>query len=397
MWYSRIIEEAIEKSLPSPEALILYGPRRVGKTSLLRHFENTIKPLAPTAYFSLDDPGTRAIFNDFSLARLETLFHGMGFAAGSKNYLFLDEILYFERVELLLKLIVDNFPHVKILASSSSSLLLKKSLSESLAGRKLFLELLPLSLGELYHLSGKNFFQFPEQPLHFPVLASAAEEMIVYGSYPEIVLLQDQRERRAKLRDLVESALFKDIFMLEGIRHPRALSDLLTLLAHQAGSLVNVNEIASTLGISRRLVDEYITILEKFFVLFRLLPYSHNPRTEVGSRFKIYFWDQGIRNSIINRFDPIQNREDRGALLENLVIAGIARRNLYSGRPYQQFFWRSYTGYEVDCVLEGIEKKELFAIEVKFSGKGKITRAFDAYNPDRKLIAGFENCYRFCL
>jgi uncharacterized protein len=397
MLYPRIIEENVEKALPSPEALILYGPRRVGKTTILQLFENKLKPGSPTAYFSLDDPGAKSIFKDFSLARLDSIFRSLGFDALSKNYLFLDEILYFEKIDLLLKLIVDNFPHVKVLASSSSSILLKKSLSESLAGRKHFMELLPLSLGELYGLKGNDFFAFPEQILRGPELTARMSEIIVYGTYPEVITLPGHTEKRAKLKDLVESALFKDLFLLEGIRHPKVLTDLLTLLAHQTGALVNINEIATILGISRRMVDEYIGILEKFFVIFRLLPFSRNPRSELGSKFKVYFWDTGIRNSIISHFEPIENRDDRGVLLENIIISGIARRNLYAGRPYQQHFWRNYAGYEIDCILEGIEKKELIAIEIKYSGRGKITRAFDTYGPDRKIIADFKNSYRFCL
>jgi len=128
-----------------------------------------------------------------------------------------------------------------------------------------------------------------------------------------------------------------------------------------------------------------------------LVPFSRNPRSEIGSRFKAYFWDPGIRNSIINRFEPIEGRDDRGALLENLIISGIARRNLYSGRPYRHYYWQSYAGYEVDCVLDAVEKKELVALEIKYQGKGKITRAFDKYHPDRTIIAGFHDSYRYCL
>lgn len=395
--FSRVIEENISNALTTREAIILYGPRRAGKTTLLEYFEGKLKPEAGTAFFSLDDPGARTIFQDFSVARLESIFKGLGFTSESRNYLFLDEILYFDNVELLLKIIIDRFPHVKIIASSSSSILLKKSLSESLAGRKLLIELLPLSLGEIFNIEVKDFFSFSEEPLLSPELFARVSEMIIYGSYPEVIALQNHSEKRAKLRDIVESALFKDLFLIEGIRHPKALTDLLILLAHQTGALVNVNEIASILGISRRIVNEYIGLLEKFFVIFRLLPFSRNPRSELGSKFKVYFWDQGIRNSIINRFEPIVQREDRGALLENLIIVGIARRNLYSGRPYALFFWRNYAGYEIDCVLEGIEKKELIVLEIKFSGKGRITRAFEPYHPDRKIIAGFRESYRYCL
>ncbi len=383
--------------MPGNEAIIVYGPRRVGKTTLLYSLEKELKDTAATSFFSLDDPGAQDVFKNFTVAKLDMIFSGIGFDQRQKNYLFLDEILFFDRIDLLLKLIVDHFPYVKILASSSSSLLLVDSLSESLAGRKYFIELLPLTLGEIFDMPAHDFFLFREIPHLIPQLTARTEEIIIYGSYPEIINLPDYSLKRDKLKDIVDSALFKDIFLIEGIRNPKALTNLLTLLAHQIGALINTHEIATILGISRRLVDEYIGLLEKFFIIFRLLPFSRNPRSEIGSKYKIYFWDTGIRNQIINRFDPIGGREDKGALLENLIISGIARRNLYSGRPFRQFFWRNYAGAEIDLILEAVEKRQLLAMEIKFSGKGRISKTFDRYSPDISLIAGFQDSYRYCL
>lgn len=397
MIYHRVIEDRINLLLPSREALILFGPRRVGKTTLLRRLEEQLKVSAPTAYFSLDDPGAQSIFRDFTIDRLATIFNGLGFTSQGRNYLLLDEILFFDGVDLLIKLIFDQFPQVKILATSSSSLLLMDSLTESLAGRKYFIELLPLTLAEILGLDEPDFFSFTGRPAQAPELSARTLEILNYGSYPEVVNLADHTEKRAKIKDLVDSALFKDLLLLEGIKNPRALTNLVSLLAHQVGSLVNTNEIATLLGISRRMVDEYIGLLEKFFVVFRLPPFGRNPRSEIGSKFKVYFHDLGIRNGIINRYEPVAGRDDRGALLENLIIAGIAKRNLYAGNPYRLFFWRNYSGYEVDLVLEAVEKKELVALEIKASGRGGVTRAFDKYAPHRKILAGLEDAYKYYL
>jgi hypothetical protein len=220
--YTRIVEHTLRSLLQSPEILILYGPRRVGKTTLLQLFHRELQGSWPTAFYSLDDPTAQAIFGEPSTARLERIFSELGFAPGQRAYLFLDEVQGFSRIDLLLKLIYDHFSDVKVLATSSSSFLLLQRLTDSLAGRKYFIELLPLTLGEYSGIQVNDYFSFPEsitQAGHFnEILHSVA----VYGLYPEVANRTNVEEKQAKLRDILESALYKDIFILEKVKAPQA-------------------------------------------------------------------------------------------------------------------------------------------------------------------------------
>jgi predicted AAA+ superfamily ATPase len=220
--------------------------------------------------------------------------------------------------------------------------------------------------------------------------------MAVYGQYPEVANIGNAEEKQAKLRDILESALYKDIFMLEKLKGPQVLVKLVTLLAYQVGSLVNLNELATQLGISRNTVDQYITILEKYFLIFRLPSFSRNLRSESNSKFKVYFWDVGIRNAVINRFAPLDARDDKGLLLENLVVAAVLKRNLYAQRPYNAYFWRTYQGYEIDLVLESSRDQDLQAFQISWAEKAAFSRAFDVYKPVKTFVVTPENAYRFC-
>ncbi|MBI3577172.1 ATP-binding protein [Candidatus Gottesmanbacteria bacterium] len=399
MIYPRITEQIIEKYLPGKEIIILYGPRRAGKTTLLKHLEEKLTHQGhKTAYFSLDDPGAQAVFSEFSADKLHVVFSGLGFGTGARSYLFLDEIISFSSIDRLLKIISDHFPDIKIFATSSSSILLADTLTESLAGRKYFVEMLPLTLAEINGRMIENYFDFSDFPLEKETFCAQLADIAVFGSYPEVVNLKSHEEKRGKLRDIIDSALFKDIFLYEGIKHPQLLTKLLSLLSYQTGSLVNLNELSVTLGTSRHLVEEYLGLLEKFFVVFRLRPFEHNLRSEITFKFKVYFWDTGIRNAIISRFEHWDLREDKGAILENLVIAGLQKRNLYSSRPYQTYFWRNYDGFEVDLITQGVEHPEILAVEIKYSGKGKISHAFlNAYKPKKTMVVGRNDAYKFFL
>ncbi len=395
--YTRIVEHTLRSLLSAPEILVLYGPRRVGKTTLLQMLhQERLEHNTPTAIYSLDDPTAQAIFGEPSTARLERIFSELGFGSGQRSYLFLDEVQGLDHIDLLLKLTFDHFPHVKVVATSSSSLLLLHGLTDSLAGRKYFIELLPLTLGEYAGVQVDNFFSFPESITQQGQLNEILRSMAVYGMYPEVVGKSTAEEKQAKLRDILESALYKDIFMLERIKAPQVLTRLLTLLAYQIGNLVNLNELATQLGISRNTVDQYIAILEKYFIIFRLPSYSRNLRSELNSKFKVYFWDLGLRNTVINRFFPFEARDDRGAIFENLVIASILKRNLYGQRLFNAYFWRTYQGYEIDLVLENNQSQEILAFQIASADTDSFSKAFDAYRPTKKYVVTPENAYRFC-
>lgn len=170
----------------------------------------------------------------------------------------------------------------------------------------------------------------------------------------------------------------------------------MNLLAYQISNLVNINELATQLGISRNTVDQYIAILEKHFIIFRLPSFSRNLRGELSTKFKVYFWDIGLRNTVINRFFPFEARDDKGAIFENLIIASILKRNLYAQRPYNAFFGRTYQGYEIDLVLENNRAQEFWAFQITSAGKAIFSKAFAAYQPTKTLVVTPENAYRFC-
>jgi len=395
--YTRIVEQSLRGLMPAPEILILYGPRRVGKTTLLQKLHSElVQQNEPAALYSLDDPTAQAIFGEPSTTRLERIFSELGFDPQRRSYLFLDEVQDYPRIDLLLKLIFDHFPHIKVLATSSSSILLPQGLTDSLAGRKYFIELLPLTLGEFTEMQVDDYFSFPESITQAGRLNETLLTSAVYGMYPEVVGKGSSAEKQAKLRDIVESALYKDIFMQERIKAPQVLRRLMILLAYQIGNLVNLNELATQLGISRNTVDQYIAILEKHFLIFRLPSFSRNLRSELSSKFKVYFWDMGIRNAVINRFFPFEGREDRGAIFENLVIAAILKRNLYAQRPFNAYFWRTYQGYQIDLVLESSQAPALWAFQVTLAHKASFSKAFETYQPLKRWVVTPENAYRFC-
>jgi predicted AAA+ superfamily ATPase len=395
--YNRIAKGILQKLMSAPEILILYGPRRVGKTTLLHMvLDDLNQQNSPAAIYTLDDPTAQAIFNEPSTSRLQRIFSELGFNPKRRNYLLLDEVQGFPHIDLLLKLIFDHFPHVKVLATSSSSLLILQKLTDSLAGRKYFIELLPLTVEEITGFHVEDSFSFPESITQQGHLNELLRTMAVYGAYPEVINKTIIKEKQAKLRDIVESALYKDIFMIERLKSPQVLIRLMSLLAYQVGNLVDLNELATQLGVSRNTVDQYIAILEKYFIVFRLTAFSRNLRSETSSKFKEYFWDTGIRNVLLNQFYPFEARDDKGAIFENLIINSIMKRNLYDGRPFNAYFWRTYQGYEIDLILESNRTQELWAFQISLSGKVKFSRAFDVYKPSRLFTVNKENAYRYC-
>ncbi len=199
------------------------------------------------------------------------------------------------------------------------------------------------------------------------------------------------QNKTEKLKEIVDSYLFKDLLMIEGIKKPRLIVELTKYLAHHLGSMVNPNEIAATLGVSRNTVLSYIDLLERFFIVFRVYPYGKNLRNVMRKKFKIYFYDPGIRNAVIGNFIPLDQREDRGFLLENAVALGLKRRIDYERKPYELFYWRNYEGREVDIVLTD---GTLTGIEVAWNKKNhKLTKSY----PGKGMITDIGDAYKFCL
>lgn len=383
--FRRYIETNILEELNTPEIIIINGPRRVGKTTLLKTIKNKVTD-KKTAYFDFTDPAVIRLWQNFSQERIKAILNDLGMRSDN-GIIFFDEIQYLNNIGLLLKLFYDHFPGIKIIATGSSSFLFLHDIGDSLAGRKKIFLLYPLSLEEITEISQNDFWQFEEKPVFAEKLQETLKKILLIGSYPEIYLIESLQGKIEKLKEIVDSYLFKDLLMVEGIKKPRTIVELTKLLALQIGNLVNPNEIATMLGISRRTVLNYIDLLERFFIVFRVYPYDRNLRNVIKKKFKVYFYDLGIRNAVIGNFNSLDQRDDKGFLLENAVVLGLKRRIDYEKKLYEIFYWRNYEGKEVDIVLKndtltGIEvawNKKNHKFTRSFSGKGMIVDIADAY------------------
>jgi predicted AAA+ superfamily ATPase len=259
---------------------------------------------------------------------------------GNSQLLFIDEAQRIPEAGINLKIIHDELPEVKVMVTGSSSLDLATKISEPLTGRKIVFNLFPVSCQEL--LQFKSSFEVRDK----------LEELLIYGSYPEILTTTSLKDKRSCLEEIGGSYLFRDIFDLLNLRNKEKLFDLLRLLAFQIGSEVSVNELSNTLKMNRETVEYYLTLLEETFIIFKLRSFNRNLRKEVSKMSKYFFYDLGMRNYLINNFNPINLRNDIGHLWENFLILERMKYLSYSEVQVNSCFWRTYTGAELDYVEE---------------------------------------------
>jgi uncharacterized protein len=361
---TRIMQSAMEERLFKKKVILLYGARQTGKTTLVK----ALLKNHGGAYFNGDEPDIRARFSNRTSSELKALI-------GGNNLIVLDEAQRIENIGLTLKLMVDNFPEVQVIATGSSSFELADRLKEPLTGRKYEFLLPPLSLEEIELAYGA---------LEADRKRSAA---VMYGMYPEPALL-GATEARERLLELGGSYLYKDVLLLGHIRHPDALEKLLRALALQIGQEVSYTELAGLAGLDKNTVETYVRILEQAFIVFRLSPFSRNLRNELKKMRKIYFWDTGIRNAIINGFSPLETRSDAGALWENFLIAERMKYLKNHRSANQSWFWRTHQQQEIDYIEE--RRGGLLAVEIKTTNtrRGRIPATFThAYpNADTRLL-----------
>ena len=327
------------------KALIIIGPRQVGKTTLVGQI--TQKLHKKTIWLTGDDPATRELFDNISLARLQNLL-------GQNEVVVVDEAQRFTNAGLMLKLITDHLPHLQLFVTGSSSLDLAAQTKESLTGRKIEFHLYPLSFVEMCDHHG------------YLTERSLLEHRMLYGYYPEVVrqgLPQSQRI----LNDLSDGLMYKDLLTLDQIKKPSLLVKLLQALALQVGSEVRYFEVAQTIGADPLTVERYIDLLEQSFVLFRLPSLSRNARNEIKKGRKIYFYDNGIRNAILKNFSPLALRNDTGALWENFLLAERMKRNAYENYFCNTYFWRTTSQQEIDYIEDA--NGRLHAFEFKWQPK----------------------------
>lgn len=343
----RILEEKIKQHLFQGKAIIIFGARQVGKTTLIEHLLNDIKK--NTLILNADDFDIREMLTNTSSVRLKTLVSGY-------DIVFIDEAQRIANIGLTLKIFTDQIKQVQVIASGSSSFELANRTNEPLTGRKFEFQLFPLSFGELV--------------THHGLLNEIRllEHRLIFGYYPEIVTSMGKELKLLKL--LAGSYLYKDLFTLEQIKKPVLLEKLTRAIALQLGNEVSYSELGQIVGADKQTVEKYIDLLEKAFIIFRLPAFSRNVRNEIKKGRKIYFYDNGIRNAIINNFNPIQTRNDVGPLWENFIISERLKYLNYQEIDVNRYFWRTTQQQEIDYLEEAGE--QLRAWEIKWNPKAKL-------------------------
>lgn len=338
MLIPRKTKQNIENWLFKNKILILYGPRQTGKTTLVKELAD--KYGDKKSYINCEILENRQALSSENPLQLKTFL-------GEGKFFVFDEAQKVSNIGLSLKLLHDTFPEIQIIATGSSSFELSNKINEPLTGRSIEFKLYPISYSEM-----SEDKQSWESSAILP-------SILVYGSYPEIIK-NNFSNADIFLDNLASNYLFKDIFEFENIKKPKLLTNLLQLLALQVGNEVSLNELATKLETSRKTVARYIDLLEKAFVIFTLYPLSRNPRNEIGRKNKIYFYDLGIRNSLINRFQLINVRDDIGALWENFCVVERKKKLEYEMKHKNQFFWKNTRGKEIDYIEESNGKFDAY-------------------------------------
>lgn len=386
-YISRQAEKLINSWFSTQKVLFVLGARQVGKTTLLKkYFQNS-----KTTYLNLDVETDKAAF--LRAAYLDP--HSAVKSLSDPEVIILDEAQRLPEASRMIKGWYDYEVKAKIVMSGSSSLNLLDQSAESLTGRNTKLYLPPLLFSEIIKaqiwyssVGGKAGLKMFRNQIESLLISS-----MVFGSYPEAVVISD---KQSYLTNLVTDYLLKDILYSSLVKNPEVIRRLLSLLAYQAGSVVSVNELANALNISRVTIDRYLDLLERTFVVFRLPAFSNNPRKEITKSQKIFFWDTGVRNALINEFNTNINRPDIGLLWENWAITEFAKKNLLAGNLQKLYFWRSRMGSEVDLVIKEPDGS-LRAYEIKWSANKRPTKTFtEQYNIPVGLV-NKENFIEFLL
>jgi predicted AAA+ superfamily ATPase len=365
----RTIKKGVEDSLFKGRIIVIYGARQVGKTTLIKEIQKGYPDIS--VYLNCDEPDIREAFTNATSTEIKAFI-------GNKKLVFLDEAQRVKNIGLSLKLMVDNFPKVQVIATGSSSFDLSNQINEPLTGRKYEFHLYPFSVSEL------------EQVYPWPELKRILEKRIILGMYPEVVQ-QSQGEAGSLLKNIAQSYLYKDVLQYQGIKNPEALEKMLQALALQIGSEVSYNELAGIVGIDKKTAAGYIQLLEKAFVIFRLKPFSRNLRNELSKLRKVYFFDTGIRNALINNFNPFRLRQDVGALWEDFLISERLKFNNNTAREANIYFWRTHQQQEIDYLEEA--QGRLWGFEFKWTkGNYRSPRLFlDAYPGSKIELVTREN------
>ena len=342
----RDLKAVLDSKIGKGKVLLLIGPRQVGKTTLLKNILTSISSEKKVQFWNCDESNVRQFLSEANSAKLKSF-------VGNSDFIVIDEAQRVKDIGLTIKLLHDSFPNVQLAVTGSSSLDLSNSINEPLTGRKFEYNLFPFSTNELVNHT------------------SMLEEMrllknrLVYGFYPDVV--NNPGEEKEILTNIVNSYLYKDVFEFQDIRKSSVIEKLVQALALQVGSEVSFNELGNLLGIDTVTVQRYVDLLEKSYVIFHIRSFSRNVRNELKKSIKIYFYDNGVRNSVISNFSPVELRSDTGALWENFLISERIKNNAYHNKHAKYYFWRTTQKQEIDFIEE--VDQNLFAYEFKYNPK----------------------------
>jgi hypothetical protein len=353
--YTRAIENQIKKIMFKGKVAVIVGARQVGKTTLLKKLTRNYE----TVYFNCDNPLEREALNNKDIEQLKPL-------VGNAKVIAIDEAQKVSSIGQTLKLMVDYYGKQKqIIATGSSAFNLLTSTEEPLTGRKRVFTLYPLSITEGMTKKLDYLKRF--------------DEILRFGTYPEVFKSGSEEEKIDALKEISSSYLYKDILGMQEIRNSNTIYDLVRALAFQIGNEVSYTELATKLEINKKTVERYIDLLEKSYIIFKLPPYKRNRRRTIKRHNKIYFYDLGIRNAVINNFNPLKFRDDVGELFENLCIIEKLKSNEYSKQLSNLFFLRTYDGKEIDLIEEKAGKYNAYEFKLSKTRAGKKPPGFEIY------------------
>ncbi len=343
---TRFYQEELEQLVTPNKVLVIYGPRRVGKTTLAKGFVDSFNGRIYQS--SGENTRLRAILESGDFSKIIPFFQDY-------DLVFIDEAQWIDNIGLGLKILVDQIPDIKIIATGSSSFDLSNKIGEPLVGRQKIIHLQPISVMELKENYGTGY------------IFENLENLLVFGAYPEILEASSFMEKKEFLTQIRDSYLFKDILELENIRNSKKIYDLLRLVAFQIGQEVSLQELGSQLGMSKNTVSRYLDLLEKAFVLINVGGFSRNLRKEITKTSRYYFYDNGVRNAILGNFAFIETRNDIGQLWENFLFMERLKYRNMKGIYANTYFWRTYDQQEIDLVEERDGK--LYGFEFKWGSK----------------------------
>jgi len=366
-YIDRYLEPKIVSHLFKGKAIILYGPRQCGKSTLMKHLikKQGLDPVILTG----DDDMDAALFETVTMSRWDQIL-------GNKKTVFIDEGKSIKNLGKSVKLLINARPEIQVLITGSSSFSIANETQEPLTYEY---HLFPMAYGEL-----SAHFGCTEE-------LKALETRLVFGSYPGIVAKPEQMEEHLTL--VADSYLYRDLLQYDGIRKPQVLEQLLKALAYQCGNEISVAELSSLLTVSRTLVESYLTILQQAFIIFPLPSYSTNQRNELKKGNKYFFWDNGIRNAIIKDFTPLPSRKDIGALWQNYLVAERVKANVYAENHTESYFWRTLDQMKVDYLEKQKDIVSVFEFKWNPKKQAKITKAFTNRYPDASVMLVDPNTY----